>query len=87
MRAASTRFVVYTRDDCALCAEFVSELRAILPSFEMRDVDADATTRRRFGHKVPVLTCDGRFVCHGHVDQEVVLRLLRGQKPAVDRLL
>lgn len=42
----------------------------------MRDVDAEAATRRRFGLKVPVLTCEGSVVCHGHLDREAVARLL-----------
>jgi hypothetical protein len=43
---------------------------------EILDVDADPATRRRFGLKVPVLTCDGSVVCHGHLDQAAVARLL-----------
>jgi hypothetical protein len=39
-------------------------------------VDADPAARRRFGHKVPVLTCDGIVVCHGHLDRDAVARLL-----------
>jgi hypothetical protein len=39
-------------------------------------VDADPVTRRRFGLKVPVLTCDGSVVCHGHLDRAAVARLL-----------
>jgi hypothetical protein len=38
-------------------------------------VDADATTARRFGLKVPLLTCDGSVVCHGHLDAAAVARL------------
>jgi hypothetical protein len=40
------------------------------------DVDADPATRRRFGLKVPVLTRDGRVVCHGHLDRAALARLL-----------
>lgn len=73
------RFVVYTRDGCALCDEFIAGLAAILAgtddSFELRDVDADPVTRRRFGLKIPVLTCDGSVVCHGHLDPAAVRRL------------
>ena len=69
------RFLVYTRDDCPLCDEFVAELAAIVPAFEVRGVDDDPTTRRRFGLKVPVLTCDGSVVCHGRLDRDAVLRL------------
>lgn len=72
---AAHRFVVYTRDGCALCDEFVEELAEILRAFEVRDVDADAVTRRRYGLKVPVLTCDGSVVCHGRLDRDAVRRL------------
>jgi hypothetical protein len=73
------RFLVYTRDGCALCDEFIAGLARLLggtrEAFELRDVDADPVTRRRFGLKVPVLTCDGHVVCHGHLDPVAVARL------------
>ncbi len=73
------RFLVFTRDGCALCDEFILGLTQALAStseeFGVRDVDADATTARRFGLKVPVLTCDGSVVCHGHLDVAAVARL------------
>ncbi len=72
-----TRFLVYTREGCALCDEFIAELAGLVDGFELRDVDADATTRRRFGLKVPVLTCDGSVICHGHLDRQAVARLVR----------
>jgi hypothetical protein len=36
------------------------------------DVDDDATTRMRFGHKIPVLLFAGEWVCHGHLDASEV---------------
>jgi hypothetical protein len=72
-----SRFLVYTREDCALCDEFVAELAELLPEFEVRDVDANSTTRRRYGLKVPVLTCEGSVVCHGRLDRAAVERLAR----------
>ena len=71
------RFQVYTRNDCPLCDDFVAELTAIVADFEVRDVDEDATARRRFGLKVPVLTCDGSVVCHGRLDHDALRRLTR----------
>jgi hypothetical protein len=71
------RFLVFTREDCPLCDEFVAELSAIVRGFEVRDVDDDEIARRRFGLKVPVLTCDGSIVCHGRLDRAAVLRLER----------
>ncbi len=74
----SARFLVYTRDDCPLCDEFVAELSQLPLQFELRDVDGDPTARRRFGLKVPVLTCDGSVVCHGRLDRAAALRLAGG---------
>jgi hypothetical protein len=69
------RFLVYTREDCPLCDDFIAELAAVVPQFDVADVDGDPATRRRFGLKVPVLTCDGSVVCHGRLDRDAVLRL------------
>ncbi len=76
-----TRFLVYTREGCALCDEFILELSRELgaagPAFGLRDVDADPELQRRYGYKVPVLTCDGSVVCHGHLDRRALARLVR----------
>lgn len=74
------RFVVYSRDNCPLCDEFIAELaRLLAPTAErldVRDVDADPLMQRRFGLKIPVLTVDGSPVCHGRLDAAAVARLL-----------
>jgi hypothetical protein len=76
------RFVVYSRANCPLCEEFIAELALQLAPFaervEVRDVDADPLTRRRYGLKIPVLTVDGSLVCHGQLDAAAVARLLVG---------
>ena len=72
--------MVYTRDDCALCHEFITELarqlEPVAATFEVRDVDADPVTARRHGLKVPVLTSEGSVICHGHYDAAAVARLI-----------
>jgi len=72
--------VVYSRDDCPLCDEFIAELTQQLApfaeSFDVRDVDADPGTRRRYGLKIPVLTVDGSLVCYATLDGAAVARLL-----------
>lgn len=77
---ADPRFLVYSRASCTLCDEFVARLASLLAgsgeSFAVQDVDADPETRRRFGLKVPVLTCEGSVVCHGRLDAPAVARLL-----------
>ena len=74
------RLLVYTRDGCALCDEFIHDLGALLGAsgheFGVRDVDADAVSQRRYGLKVPVLTCDGSVICHGRLDGDAVARLI-----------
>jgi hypothetical protein len=75
----SPRFLVWTREDCPLCGEFVAALAGLVPAFEVRDVDGDPEARRRHGLKVPVLTCDGSVVCHGRLDRDAVLRLARAR--------
>jgi hypothetical protein len=32
------------------------------------DVDSDPLLRARYGNRVPVLTADGRELCHYHLD-------------------
>lgn len=77
---AATRLVVYSRDGCGLCEEMIAGLRERLGgrglAFEVRDVDRDPATRARFGMKIPVLTLDGRLVCHGRLDAARLERLL-----------
>ncbi len=50
---------------------------------EIVDVDADATARARFGHKIPVLLLGGELVCHGHIDEEEVFKALAVLRPPV----
>ena len=71
------RFVVYTRSECGLCGEFIAGLGELGIAFDVVDVDDDPVTRRRFGLKVPVLTCDGSVVCHGRLEPGAVTRLAR----------
>ncbi len=74
------RFLIYSRAGCELCDE-MREALAALPAarshpIDVVDVDADATSRMRYGHKVPVLLFAGELVCHGHLDLEEVDKAL-----------
>ncbi len=71
------RFIVHSRSDCGLCDAFIAELGALGIAFEVRDVDDDPVAKRRYGLKVPVLTCDGSVVCHGRLDRVALARLAR----------
>ena len=84
---AGARFLVYIRAECALCDEFIAELAGLPLQFELRDVDEDPVARRRFGLKVPVLTCDGSVVCHGRLDRDAALKLAARPGAGAPRLL
>ena len=77
----AARLVVYSRDDCGLCGQMIAELNEWLAgrglAVEVRDVDADPAIRARFGMKIPVLTLDGRLVCHGRFAAAQLERMLR----------
>ena len=74
------RFVLYSRPGCGLCEEMRAELDRLPAAqgypLDVLDVDADADTRARYGHKIPVLLFAGELVCHGRLDTEEVLKAL-----------
>ncbi len=73
-------WIVWSRPDCSLCDELVAELAEVLvpcgQAFQVRDVDDDPQSQRRFGLKIPVLTLDGHLVCQGRLDRAAVEKLL-----------
>jgi glutaredoxin len=74
------RFVLYSRPGCGLCEELKAELERLPAArgypLDVIDVDADAATRMRYGHKIPVLLFAGELVCHGRLDLDQVLKSL-----------
>ncbi|MEJ2362755.1 MAG: glutaredoxin family protein [Gammaproteobacteria bacterium] len=66
--------IVYLRHDCHLCEAFMAELQTLQSRWEFdvttRDIDADPVLRERYDTLVPVLTVDGREVCHYFLDPE-----------------
>jgi len=79
-RREPPRLVLYSREGCGLCDELLAELAPWLAgrglAVEVRDVDADPLTRRRFGLKIPVLTVNDEVACYGHLDLAAVERRL-----------
>jgi hypothetical protein len=67
-----SRLVLYSRDGCGLCEEMLLELGPWMAArgaaVEVRDVDGDPLTRRRWGLKIPVLLVDGEAVAFGRLD-------------------
>ena len=74
-------FVLYVREGCHLCDQFVVEMSVDLgPAFEQLavvDVDRDVELASRFGLRVPVLEVDGEVLCEGFYDGAEVRRVLR----------
>jgi hypothetical protein len=74
------QFLLYSRPDCGLCEEMLLALQNLPQTREMAievvDVDRDPASRRRYGHKIPVLLLGGELVCHGHLDVEEVHKAL-----------
>jgi hypothetical protein len=73
--------VLYVREGCHLCDQFVVELSVDLgPAFEQLavvDVDRDVELASRFGLRVPVLEVGGEVLCEGFYDGAEVRRVLR----------
>lgn len=60
---ASSRFVLYQRDDCHLCDLAVAVLaEARFPAFESVFIDEHETLEAAYGHRVPVLRDEARGV-------------------------
>lgn len=72
--------VLYVREGCHLCEQFLVELSVDLgPAVErltVRDVDHDADLAVRFGLRVPVLELDGDVLCEAVYDGTRVRRAL-----------
>jgi hypothetical protein len=79
---ADFRFLVlYVREGCHLCDQFLVELSVDLgPDIErlaVVDVDRDPDLASRFGLRVPVLELDGEVLCEGYYDGAGVRRALQ----------
>ncbi|MGA2398275.1 MAG: glutaredoxin family protein [Steroidobacteraceae bacterium] len=72
--------MLYSRPGCGLCEEMRADLDRLAAArgypLDVIDVDAEAGTRARYGHKIPVLLFAGELVCHGRLDPEEVLKAL-----------
>jgi glutaredoxin len=72
--ADAPHLIVYSRAYCHLCDDMVAALIALQPrhgfSLEVVDVDADPELEARYDLLVPVLTMNGREICHFVLDGE-----------------
>ena len=67
-----SRLVLYVREGCHLCDQFLVDLSLDLgPAGEgvvVVDVDGDAELATRYGLRVPVLALGGAVLCEGRYD-------------------
>ena len=81
MTAGPPRVVLYVRDGCHLCDEFVVELSRDLGLadglLEVVDVDGEPALAVRYGLRVPVLEIAGAVACEGRYDGPRVRRALQ----------
>jgi hypothetical protein len=77
----SAELVLYVREGCHLCEQFLLELHVDLGADHERlrvvDVDRDVELAVRYGLRVPVLELDGVTLCEGVYDGPGVRRALR----------
>ena len=69
---------VYAREGCHLCDAMIDEIREFQAEaklelrLEIVDVDGDDALKVRYGLLVPVLTAEGREICHYFFDLAAV---------------
>jgi hypothetical protein len=81
MPAELPELVLYVREGCHLCDQFLVELSVDLgiavEQLAVVDVDRDEELASRFGLRVPVLESGGEVLCEGFYDGAIVRRALR----------
>ena len=75
-------FTIYSRRGCHLCEQLVDELLPMLrdrAELEIRDVDTRDDWRAAYDTRVPVVECNGRFVCEYRLDRAAISAILAAQ--------
>ena len=74
MDAARGPLVLYVREGCHLCEQFLIELTIELDGetgdLSILDVDNDSELAVRYGLRVPVLECAGQVAGEGRFDRD-----------------
>lgn len=80
--SAAAAVTVYTRVGCHLCDEMLADLQSWIVAgrvlVSIVDVDSSPQLANRYGELVPVLTGDGREICHYFLDPQCLNRYLDG---------
>ncbi len=81
---AAPELTLYYRESCHLCEDMLQALRGLQLQlgFDLRmvDVDRDPGLAGRYGEWVPVLCLENQEVCHYHLDQRKLRRLLHRRR-------
>jgi hypothetical protein len=76
----TTDLVLYVRDGCHLCEQFLLDLTldfpTVLSTLRTVDVDTDPSLAAVYGLRVPVLETAGLAVCEGRYDRSRVVAAL-----------
>ena len=72
----TTELVLYVREGCHLCEQFLLDLTLdfpdLLTTLTTVDVDTEPGLAATYGLRVPVLAAAGLAVCEGHYDRSRV---------------
>ena len=75
---------LYSRQYCHLCHDMLSALEKLRGEFsfelEVIDIDADPALEAKYNELVPVLSANGRELCHYHLNVAQVREYL-GEHP------
>lgn len=73
---------LFSRPQCHLCELLLDELRPLLDAttaVEIVDISEDPDLMRRYGLRIPVLSCDGEEISGYPLDTDRVRRILATQ--------
>jgi glutaredoxin len=78
------RLTLYSRSYCHLCEDMLAALEVLRGelSFEIEilDVDSDPILEREYNEFVPVLTVNGKELCHHILDESEIRKYLGRRK-------
>lgn len=74
---ATFEFVLYSRESCQLCHDFLSQLDSLLSGYDYQchvlDVDSDSELVHRYGARLPVLVESGVEICESRFDADAIM--------------
>jgi glutaredoxin len=79
-----SEIVVYSRPDCHLCAEALTQLRGLQTElgFQLRelDIDRDPELQRAYFERIPVIVLDGEELFDHFVDEPALRERLESRR-------